>query len=744
MNGPPRRWVVLDALAVLALVGLAELALANTFEGGDYLVVAGVAAVLGLLVAVLTARLPSGVLVGAVPVVALVFGGPVALHSKGLGLGVPGAATLADVLQGTLRGWGELLTTLPWVDLSGSPAMVPFLLGYLGAVLAGAVAFRTRSAGAPLVPLLAALAVALLVRRPDGTGSDRLDWYPVAFAALAIGWLVVRSLRVAPGASAAGAGHGRVARTAVATSLVAAALLVAVPVTIPFSASGAPVSEGVALREHRAALVDVTALDSPLRRFRTFTDQGPGSLENVHDKVLFTVRGAPAGSRVRMVTLDRYDGREWLPGNDTEPGTADDSFLRIDSRVDNPRRGRVVRAQVSVTKAYRSAWMPTVGSLTSLQLIFADPREQRGEMRYNLATSTAVLPTGVGNKDPYEFTSVVPAAGVDASTPGWDGPVQPVVGLHRLDAFLPAVLDANLPPMRKVFVLAGYLRDQGRYSDGARPGEQRYLPGQDLDRLVDGFLLGARPVGDDEQYAAAMALLANRVGVPARVVVGAVLPHNGKVRGEDVHGWVELRVADGSWRTLPTRAFMSRTPPVRTLPPAPPPLPPSKTSPSERPEQPRTQDQPKSRHHADGATGSVLHLLPWLALLVLALVVPALKGVRRHRRRTRGRTADRIAGGWAELVDRAGDLGIPVSVQASRPAQARVLVLPGGEALSQAADDGVFAAEEPSEAAVEAFWDQMLAERRELGEGRRLVRRLWAPFNPASLWRRRTGRSAAD
>ena len=133
-----------------------------------------------------------------------------------------------------------------------------------------------------------------------------------------------------------------------------------------------------------------------------------------------------------------------------------------------------MRASVRVTRAYRSAWMPTVGSLTSLQLIFADPREQRDEMRYNLATATAVLPTGVGSRDPYEFTSVVPPSEVDASTAGWEGRTQPVVGLRRLDGFLPAVLNAAIPPMRKVFVLAGYLHDQGRYSDGASPGEQQY------------------------------------------------------------------------------------------------------------------------------------------------------------------------------------------------------------------------------------------------------------------------------
>jgi hypothetical protein len=72
------------------------------------------------------------------------------------------------------------------------------------------------------------------------------------------------------------------------------------------------------------------------------------------------------------------------------------------------------------------------------------------------------------------------------------------------------------------------------------------------------------------------------------------------------------------------------------------------------------------------------------------------------------------------------------------------MALPGGESLSREADDGVFAATEPSDAAVEAFWDQMMAERRDLREGRRLARRLWAPFNPLSLWRHRGERRPVD
>ena len=73
-------------------------------------------------------------------------------------------------------------------------------------------------------------------------------------------------------------------------------------------------------------------------------------------------------------------------------------------------------------------------------------------------------------------------------------------------------------------------------------------------------------VGNDEQYAAVMALLAGEVGVPARVVLGAVVPDDGVVTGKDVQAWVELRAADGSWRTLRTEKFMSNEPPAEQLP----------------------------------------------------------------------------------------------------------------------------------------------------------------------------------
>ena len=55
--------------------------------------------------------------------------------------------------------------------------------------------------------------------------------------------------------------------------------------------------------------------------------------------------------------------------------------------------------------------MPTVGSLTSLRFLFHRRRLKARQLRYDLATSTAVVPVGVAQGDDYEFTAVSPTTG---------------------------------------------------------------------------------------------------------------------------------------------------------------------------------------------------------------------------------------------------------------------------------------------------------------------------------------------
>ena len=66
-------------------------------------------------------------------------------------------------------------------------------------------------------------------------------------------------------------------------------------------------------------------------------------------------------------------------------------------------------------------------------------------------------------------------------------------------------------------------------------------------------------VGDDEQFAVAVALIAHELGFPARVVVGARLTSAdpalptcdaGTCRAEDLSAWTEVQGTDGQWAAI--------------------------------------------------------------------------------------------------------------------------------------------------------------------------------------------------
>ena len=69
------------------------------------------------------------------------------------------------------------------------------------------------------------------------------------------------------------------------------------------------------------------------------------------------------------------------------------------------------------------------------------------------------------------------------------------------------------------------------------------------------FLEGKEIIGDDEQYAATMALLASSFGVPARVSLDGTVEPGGTVYGQDVRADVELDTAEYGWVTLPASQF---------------------------------------------------------------------------------------------------------------------------------------------------------------------------------------------
>ena len=236
-------------------------------------------------------------------------------------------------------------------------------------------------------------------------------------------------------------------------------------------------------------------------------------------------------------------------------------------------------------------------------------------------------------------------------------------------------------PLGRVRAMATKYHDEGYYSDGsdsmARPGHRTAR----IDELLEpNYYM----VGDDEQYAVAMALMARQAGYPARVVLGFYPEHYSKgtleVKGTMAHAWVEVNF-DGDW------VAFDPTPPrdKKLVNPKPQPKPKPRPQVLQAPPPPQEQadltpdvsdDRDTKKKH--GFDWAHYLLLVGQGLGVAALVsspfalILALKALRGRRRRNRDELGSAL-GAWAELEDWMRDYGIKLPANATRTQMARYL-----------------------------------------------------------------------
>ncbi|HEY1486876.1 MAG TPA: transglutaminase-like domain-containing protein, partial [Micromonosporaceae bacterium] len=479
-------------------------------------------------------------------------------------------------------------------------------------------------------------------------------------------------------------------------------------------------------------------------------------------------------------------------------GVAGDQFQRVGATIEAPPGPRT-DVRVTIAAAYAnqpdlSAWLPDAGSVASFDLgHIADA----STLNVNRGAGDGILTGRLHAGDSYSFRAVLstptmPADAQPYGEPALTETAQDLLGTHI------ATWDAGAVGLTaQLKAVADYLRNHGAYSDGGA-NESQYLPGHSLGRLSS-FVNGPQPVGDDEQYAAVYALVANDLGIPARVVFGARPEPGGTVRGADIHAWVEVHVADGSWVPIPESQFMpdqsrkpDQQPPQETqnvkAAVVPPPnaihKPTSITD--DQSNQTVTPPRPPRKPSLLARVWEVLApVLIWagppiLVVIVLAVGLLGWKWRRRRRRRTNGSTANRYAGGWRELVDLARDAGVEVPAGRTRQQQADLLLtgrvrqralkgrhrraltdfaktvpISAGRdvqpayanhtaseirALADAADVAVYGPDDPTDDAVQAYWGSVDAVRRSMirryGRRRRVLIRLsLGSLRPPSIGR---------
>ena len=107
------------------------------------------------------------------------------------------------------------------------------------------------------------------------------------------------------------------------------------------------------------------------------------------------------------------------------------------------------------------------------------------------------------------------------------------------------------------------MRTDGAYTDGGAKNRREGLPPGPRARRLARFVEATQLAGNDEQYAATLALVGNGSASRHASSWGPSPPAGGDVRGRDVHAWVEVRhrrdVVPDAARTFVPTATRSRT-----------------------------------------------------------------------------------------------------------------------------------------------------------------------------------------
>jgi transglutaminase-like putative cysteine protease len=418
---------------------------------------------------------------------------------------------------------------------------------------------------------------------------------------------------------------------------------------------------------------------------------------------------APPANEIywRMESLDVFDGTAWRPSASQadfyEPGIGggDPDYAYSGTTHEITQRVQIVnlRTQVIPTAGigqfFRSDSVnvsgfqitPDGSAIYQAELDEGDEYEVQSILSMN-DEDLGALATGPNGALSPLFANAS-EAGATAIEPGQPpGDVTPPSDLERF-LQLPEEVPAGLTevarqqtagattPFEAAWLLERWFHEGGdfTYSTDVSTGHA------DLDLedwLTDPDSLNYR-VGYCEQFAAAMAVLGRRVGIPSRVVWGFTpgqveQQSDGTdvvvVRDNNAHAWVEMWMDGFGWVKFdPTPRGDGTLPesPTAEFDPTPFLPPPGSQNPS-------TIDQPgffdeTNRFQIDltdnpvgDGTSGIEFTWAWIiapALILVAGLIPMLKAFRRKRRVKRLRDGD-ITAAWDEIVDRLTDLGSPV------------------------------------------------------------------------------------
>ena len=718
---------VIVVLSIIAVLGF------ETAYGDENFLLVGLG---GVAAGALAATAAAALRLGALPALLLgvlvyfLLGTPITMPELAIIGVLPSASSLAGLAIGAVFGWNDVLTLATPIQAPYYIAALPYFAAWAVVFSGGVLALRwlprrrsvPRSTVVVLFPTLLYVAGILL-------GTDE-PYYAairgIAFAAICLVWVGWRRARADGVLDSPHPGHRR-RRLSGAAAVVAGGIIVGI---VAGTALAPTPAERFVLREEIVPPFDPVEYPSPLSGFRQYT-------ADLAEEELFRVEGLKPGQRLRLAVMDAYDGELWNVAGRAVAEEGSGTFELVGTELPPPPLADTGEATTLTitTAAFDDVWMPELGYSSELRLLDEGSAARADDLRYNPSTGSAILSSGVESGAQYRLTGAEQLIPEDEA----------LIDVPTAQVALPPVDDVPDVLTAKAVELAGQqtsaigqlraleqtLSTEGFYSNGLPTDAAPSRAGHGADRMVELFTRTPL-IGDEEQFAAAFALMARHLGYPARVVMGFA-PEVGEgvsevsVKGSDISAWVEVPFEGVGWVPF------YPTPDETDIPQDQVPLPQSEPQPQVR-QPPRLETTEEDLLTAveleesdpeDEKTGFVLPA--WIvgvggglvALLLLYSIPLAIAAALRARRRARRRRAEpdrSVAGAWQELTDRFAEHGAAVPAGTTRrgegEAAAVVLATRGAEesaprgvaTLARQVDGDVFGGQEIAADRVDERW----------------------------------------
>jgi hypothetical protein len=689
-----------------------------------------------------------------------------------------------DSLSASVFSWKQLVTIELPVGTYHS-LLVPMFIAYLlaSAVLAWVIFSPVRLYWIAIIPLLTLSVFAISFGETTVPGDLNLLGLLLPIpTALVLGFalLILAIAYLSWGASAARRSKllgtsdknvfsvGSSGRIRQARKLLSALLVISLTSGI---ASTFMISEGVAvtravIRSAVDPMVIIRNQISPLSTYRMYFTN-----PELLDKELIVVDQSEGGpDRIRLSVMPYYDGTSFTVTPTLKQPEGSAMFARVPADL----ASRTGFTQTTVTnvkvRELDSIWLPLVTNVKRVAFVGASQSENTDAFFLNRATfSGAVIPNGSSGAE-YQIVSYQ-AETVDPSqlTPSSSNIDKSFIP-ESLTEWLKQQTDIDVSTADGLAKLAKRLRERGYLSHALQrsstdnenlwmtrlPGYsfESSLGGHNMGRIgkmftalnerasaskttTDRFLVSA--IGDDEQFATAIALIAAANNYPARVVVGfrttagpdqpKAVPvcEGGSCKGENLTAWVEVQGENGQWAAIEaTPQFENKVSPKSTKRQDP-------KNPTSVVEDSANVLPPAMANPATGDTPppdiKTTIDLAWLVQLLARIFGYTLTGalllspfvlilfMKRKRRREREESespTDKVQGAWEEFVDQMVDFGYPLPKTQTRLELIGDYERPSAIRLAELSDMAAFSFEDPSPDEVEEAWALLGTEVQEL------------------------------